>query len=412
MIRKFRDQLISILQTIPLFSGLQEKRLENIIELLEPMEIEQGAMVVHEGTDGDSMFIIMHGSVSVLRTQADGEPVLIDVLRGGDFFGEFALIDKMPRSADVICREATTLLELSKENLDRLLEENEDIALVFFRNCLRVTFSRFRNMLTSFTDTSYTLGQTSAILDELNEDLSHARKVQSYFINTDFLDNERRILPGISQYYLYRPCIEIGGDFLHISRLSDTEALVFIADVEGHGITASLGTGVLRSALASAIDRLGREPVELMGFLNNHFYEVVPNLYATSYCLLINTEDRTIKLVKGGHHHPLVWRQESESFLDIESSGPAIGIMKGATYRENCISYKPGDSLLFYTDGILEQHNPEGEMYGDERLVENFEKLIRETEKDKLKSLFDGLSDYASGEEMEDDVTLYLLEFQ
>ncbi len=315
MIQKFKDQLISILQNIPLFNGLEDERLERILSILEPMENEKGAAVVREGTDGDSMFIIVHGSVNVLRSQEDGELVLIDVLKGGDFFGEFSLVDKMPRSADVICRESTTLLELSKVNLDELLHQHEDIALVFYRNCLTVTFSRFRNMLTSFTDTSYSLGQTSAQLDELNEDLSHARKVQSYFINTDFLDNERRILPGINQYYLYRPCIEIGGDFLHITRLSDTEALVLIADVEGHGITASLGTGVLRSALASVVGELGRKPVELMSFLNNHFYEVLPNLYATSYCLLIDTKDKIIKLVKGGHHHPLIWRCSSESFL-------------------------------------------------------------------------------------------------
>ncbi len=412
MIQKFKDQLINILQNIPLFNGLDEQGLVKILNLLQPIEMEKGAPVVMEGTDGNSMFIIMNGSVDVFRTQESGDKLLIDILTSGDFFGEFALIDKMPRSADVICREGTMLLQLTKDNLDQLLNESEKIALVFYRNCLMVTFSRFRNMLTSFTDARYSLDQTSAILDELNEDLSHARKVQSYFINTDFLDNERYILPSIKQSYLYNPCLEIGGDFLYMNRLSDTEALVLIADVEGHGITASLGTGVLRSALASSIDRLGNDPVGLMTFLNNHFYEVLPNLYATCYCLVINSETSTIDLVKAGHHHPLIWQKEKGDFADVESSGPALGIIKGASYRKNSIQYNSGDFLLFYTDGILEQRNPLSEMYGSERLLGKIKQLILDESDEKLPGLYEDLNNFASDEEMEDDVTLYLLEFQ
>ncbi len=411
MIEKFRQQLSDILQSIPLFNGLSNSGVSNIVKLFQPVEMEKGTAVVMEGTDGNSMFIIMNGSVNLFRTQESGDKLLIDVLNAGDFFGEFALIDKMPRSADVICRESTTLLELTKENLDRLLTESSEVALVFYRNCLTVTFSRFRNMLTSFTNARYSLDQTSARLDVLNEDLSHARKVQSYFINTDFLDNEKYILPGIMQYYLYHPCIEIGGDFLYIKRLSNTQALVLIADVEGHGITASLGTGVLRSALSTVIDSLGKRPVALMTFLNDHFYEVLPNLYATSYCLLIDTAARALTLVKAGHHHPLIWQGKKKSFAKIESSGPALGIMKGAEYRENRITYDAGDYLFLYTDGILEQQNSQRDMYGFSRLEKTFSSLINNGKKDILSGLFDDLAAHAGDEEQEDDVTLYLLEF-
>ena len=107
----------------------------------------------------------------------------------------------------------------------------------------------------------------------------------------------------------------------------------------------------------------------------------------------------------------LIWQGKKKSFAKIESSGPALGIMKGAEYRENRITYDAGDYLFLYTDGILEQQNSQRDMYGFSRLEKTFSSLINNGKKDILSGLFDDLAAHAGDEEQEDDVTLYLLEF-
>lgn len=305
------------------------------------------------------------------------------------------------------------MFRLNKEDLDELLSDNSNIAIIFYRNCLNETFSRFRNIVANFTFSQHNLKEKSAILEEINKDLSHAKKIQRYFIDSEQIDSEYEHIhqKNINYSYLYHPCSEIGGDFMNISRLDNDHICMIIADVEGHGISAALVTGVLKSAFSIVVDKLGKKPSELMEFLNRHFVGVISQLYATCYYALINTSERKVILAKAGHHHPFYWKKKENDFIPIDSTGTGLGLMSNATFRTNEIKIDKGDKMLFFTDGIIEQMNRNKEMYSKARLKAIFKNCILNNKSEIINSIAGDLHEFSEGTPYEDDITMVLLEF-
>jgi len=410
MLDEKQNKILVILRNIPVFQGLSDPDLEKIVPLLELIAYPSNSLIINEGAEGDSMFIIKNGSARVTRTDEGHEHILISNLDSGSYFGELSLIDALPRSANVFSNEDTEMFRLNKSDFDTLLKDNIYIANNFYRNCLTETFSRFRHILANFTFAQHTLNEKSAILDDINDDLYHARTVQSYFIDTENLNRECCILEGLRHSYVYEPCIEVGGDFLNIMKLSDSKAGVIIADVEGHGITASLATGILKGALSIIIDELGVRPIELMSFLNKHFMEVVSKLYVTCYYAIIDLENKKVQMSKAGHHHPLFWKKSINGFIAIDCMGPGLGILADPQFSIVEYDIEEGDKILFYTDGIIEQVNENMDMYSHSRMKEKFRALANSGLENILDELFKDLKEFSSGTEFVDDITLLLLE--
>ena len=109
---------ITLLKKIQLFSDLHKPALKKIAELLEEMEYQKGHYVFRKGDDGDAVFIITKGSVSV-----KDEDLVLSSLDVGDVFGEYALIDNKRRSASIYAEETLHLLRLSRKNFSRLIAQ-------------------------------------------------------------------------------------------------------------------------------------------------------------------------------------------------------------------------------------------------------------------------------------------------
>jgi hypothetical protein len=367
-------------------------------------------VVIQEGTNGNSMYIIISGTVKVTKAVEDGDDILLVVLYGGSYFGELSLIDNMPRSASITTIENTEIFMLKKELFDSLLARDPGIANVFYKNCLMETFSRFRNNLSTFTFSQHILKEKTSLLNEISKDLSLAKKVQNYFLNTQSLDNEETS-GWMRHSYVYHPCSEIGGDFINIASLDDDIQGIIIADVMGHGITAALATGVLKSAFTIAVKDLGNRPLELLRFLNTHMLNVISELYATCYYALIDRNRREISFAKAGHHHPLFWKAGQKDFVAIECIGNGLGLMREAKFGMTSLPFEAGDKLLFFTDGIIEQANCRREMYSEARLRDVMKQNILAGEKRILDRVFNDLKEHTGDVAYEDDITLLLLEF-
>ena len=406
-----KKDIIDILGNIPIFQGLSESDYAEITPLLRQEKYTPGMHIIKEGTHGDSMCIIIKGSVKVTKLEGSSEEVLLEILYSGSYFGEFSLVDNMPRSANVISMEETDLFRLEKKDFDALLARNASISGAFYKNCLELTFSRFRNTISNFAFSQENLRQKSTQLDELNRDLSMAKKLQSYFINTELLDHEHFFIKGVRHSYLYKPCMEIGGDFLNVMELKSGVYSVIIADIMGHGITSALGTGVLKSAYSMSVKELGMKPTRLMKFLSRHFLSVISQLYATCYYALLDMKKKKIKLAKAGHPHPLFWKKREQDFIQINCQGTGLGLVKKARFGQVEYPVEKGDRILFFTDGIIEQKNPRCEFYSEERLRKTFRDLaIRNADK-IVDHIYEDVKSFASGKPSEDDITLLLLEF-
>jgi sigma-B regulation protein RsbU (phosphoserine phosphatase) len=226
------------------------------------------------------------------------------------------------------------------------------------------------------------------------------------------MEENRQVHPLLRHEFIYHPCIEVGGDFMNIVKLGDDLIAVIIADVEGHGVTAALATGILKSAFSLLTAEFGTRPALLMTKLNQHFCQVLSRkLFATSYYALIDITKRKIITAKAGHHHPLFWKAREGSFLHIEGSGPGLGLLDEARYDESEYDFDSGDRLIFFTDGIIEQFDKNHDMYGHKRLKQTAESFIKKSEEGMARKIYSEVLQHAQGVPIEDDITLLVLEF-
>ncbi|HOP63736.1 MAG TPA: SpoIIE family protein phosphatase [Spirochaetota bacterium] len=407
MSKKKRDQIIPILKTIPTLSGLSNEELELIAPLFSEKTFHSGDFIIVEGTQGNTMYIINKGAVLVTKSDRKGEPISLGVLNDGAFFGELSLFDSLPRSATVTAIEDTSIFMLTRDELDSLFASNLEITNKIYYNTLIEIFSRFRKNVSNFTFSQYYLREKNEILNKINRDLSSAQEIQEYFVDTELNDSS---CMEIRHSYIYQPSEAIGGDLISM-KAKDGRIYMMIADVQGHGITAALVTGVLKSAFVMLVDECGDQPDVFLTKLNNHLYEVINSIYATCYYAIIDTYLKKVTFAKAGHHHPFFWKSGSESFDEITSKGPGLGMVDDPVYSVTELPYNSGDKLLFFTDGIIEQRNRDGKMYSLEKLNGSFKNAILKGEEKILNSLLLNLHNYAANVEYEDDITMLLFEF-
>jgi len=131
-----RTEALSALKGVPLFEGLTPQQLRRVAEVGRIRLFRAGAAMVHLGEPGDAFYVIMDGHALVVRES--GRPLK---LHAGDFFGELALIENAPRSADVIATDDVTALVIGHTAFKRLLRSEA----AFTHAILRTVVARLRN---------------------------------------------------------------------------------------------------------------------------------------------------------------------------------------------------------------------------------------------------------------------------
>ncbi len=408
MIFNRTKDLIKLLAEISIFSGLGKKDYKQILPLLVPIKYPPGSEIIKQDDDGDSMFIIKNGSVRVLRTERNSEEVSLGNLGPGEFFGELSLIDNLPRSATVISNDECEIFRLSRHDFDKLIDENEHIALVFYKKCLKESFARFRKVVSNFTFSQKELKEKMDEMIEIQVDLVGAQDLQKYF--TSIEDPENRRLPGgLSYSYIYRPCRSVGGDFLNILDLGGRKTGFIMADVQGKGVQASLATGVLKSCVSMIYKQMGEKPGKFFKYLNRHFQKIIRDLYATCCYAVYDSDTATLSLVSAGNIYPLYFRNRKKSFANIRCAGSALGVDADPKYDLCRIKMEAGDRVLFYTGGAVSQQKISGNNYSLHRLSDRFFDLACSGGDDILEDLYRDIIRFSGQESADDDITFLLL---
>lgn len=128
------------LRTVNLFSDLKDNELETISRILYVHSYQRGQLIFQEGENGDALFVVLKGRVKVCLYDEEGREYVLDIIGKDGFFGELALIDDLPRSANAIAMETADLLVVRRSDFVKLLMENPSISV----NILRVLAGRLR----------------------------------------------------------------------------------------------------------------------------------------------------------------------------------------------------------------------------------------------------------------------------
>jgi len=136
---------LELLRPIPLFTALTAEELGKIAELCETKRWDSGEYIFREGEPGNRLFIIVDGGVRISREIPGAGEEAIAVLKRGALFGEMAVFDKSERSTDAISHGGTTVLTISRSELEMLLEFNRDLAFKVLWAVVRMLSGRLRS---------------------------------------------------------------------------------------------------------------------------------------------------------------------------------------------------------------------------------------------------------------------------
>src|SRR5829696_6841560 len=174
--------------------------------------------------------------------------------------------------------------------------------------------------------------------------------------------------PELGSYHIaayYRPAREVGGDFYDFLRLPDGRLGLFVGDVSGKGVPAAIVMAITRTMLRAAYHL--SSPGEILEQVsNNLFPDILPNMFVTCLAALLNSRTGRLQYANAGHDLPYVRRVDGVS--ELRATGMPLGLMPSMSYEQKEITLKPGESVLLYSDGLVEAHSPRREMFGFPRM--------------------------------------------
>ncbi|MDX1950874.1 MAG: cyclic nucleotide-binding domain-containing protein [Verrucomicrobiota bacterium] len=139
----FGDLRPGALRRVKIFAGMNDDQLLRFMQFMELRKVPQWTEVVKQGDPGDAMYLVLEGELRV-RMLITGKETILAILQSGEFFGEIALFDHGPRSADVIANENSSLLKISVSNFQRLVNEAPELAAPFLLGIGKTLTGRIR----------------------------------------------------------------------------------------------------------------------------------------------------------------------------------------------------------------------------------------------------------------------------
>jgi serine phosphatase RsbU (regulator of sigma subunit) len=242
--------------------------------------------------------------------------------------------------------------------------------------------------------------------ERIEQELKVARLIQQTLLP--------KALPELSGYEVaayYQPAREVGGDFYDFLALEDGRLGFVVGDVTDKGVPAALVMATTRTMLRAAAQRLF-SPGEVLERVNEVLVpDIPPNMFVTCLYAILDPESGRLVYANAGHDLPYRRRADrNEGADELRATGMPLGLLPGMGYEEKEIVLEKGESVLFYSDGLVEAHDPGGEMFGFPRL-QGLVGTHRTGGSSMIGFLLSELSRFTGeGWEQEDDITLVTLE--
>jgi serine phosphatase RsbU (regulator of sigma subunit) len=237
--------------------------------------------------------------------------------------------------------------------------------------------------------------------ERIEQELRTAREIQHTFLPKD--------VPAIRGWHIvpyYQSAREVGGDFYDFLPFADGRLGLVIGDVAGKGIPAALVMTATRTMLRTAAQETA-SPGEVFARANELLYAEIPSrMFVTCFYAILDPTSGFLRYANAGHDLP--FRRCEAGISELRATGMPLGLMPGSRYEEHEVTIASGESLLFYTDGLVEAHDPHREMFGLPRLKTL---LAEHSDGTSLFNLLLGRLKSFTGEawEQEDDITMVTL---
>lgn len=242
-------------------------------------------------------------------------------------------------------------------------------------------------------------------VSELESELELAKTVQKALLPQDI-----PVIPGLEIAAYSRPAQFVGGDYFDFIPFRPDLPGLMIADIAGHGISASLQMASIQT-LSRALIPTSDNPAQAVERIHGLFvHNINFTTFVTLFMAAYNPSKRRLTYANGGHNPPLLLRTctPQPEAIFLEPTGPAIGLIEDAAYDQEEIGLEQGDLFLMYTDGVIESRAPDGKMYLTDRLVDTLRSLAHLPVNEIARGIRESLDNFLQGVPLDDDVTFII----
>jgi len=235
-------------------------------------------------------------------------------------------------------------------------------------------------------------------------DLSIATRIQNALLPETLPE-----ISGIEIARYYQPAKEVGGDYYDVIDLPGDRAGIVVADVSGKGLAGSLVMTMTRSLVRMAA-RIQPDAASILGEVNASLSrDMTEGMFVTMAWAELDHDRGRVRIARAGHNPPLILRR-SGRVEQFQPEGIALGMDPGPIFRRSLevsdVDLAAGDSLILYTDGIVEAMDHDGEEYGLKRFARILQSLNEATPDDLVEGVLADLALHVAGAEASDDITL------
>ena len=247
------------------------------------------------------------------------------------------------------------------------------------------------------------LQKEMVVRERLETEVQLARQIQQTFLP--------EFLPEFPDWELaahWKPARQVGGDFYDVFNLPDNKLGLFIADVSDKGVPAALFMALTRTLVRAAVIETDT-PADALRHVNDLLIpDTKQGMFVTAVYAVLDMNTGELTYVNAGHNPPL-WVKDDGSQEYLTRTGVALGAAENMKYSQRVITLGKHDSLLFYTDGLTESYNIDGEFYGEARMEEALKANHCSSAHELIDVVEKSLIDFVQDMPPADDLTMLVL---
>jgi sigma-B regulation protein RsbU (phosphoserine phosphatase) len=396
----------------PLFSTLPQSEIRHLTTSLKTRLVDQDVLLFEEGEEGNRFYILIDGEVEIIKALGTPDERLLGVRQAGSFLGEMSLFSpENKHTASVKAHTPLRLLEMTREDLEKLLARRPKFTLELIRTLsqrldesedltIRDLRRKNRELVKAYRD----LEAAQALLIEqerLKRELELARQIQESILPGSLPD-----IPCFDFGARIVPMAQVGGDFYDFISLSEDKIAIVVGDVSDHGVPAALFMALTVTLLRAESQRLD-DPGEVLESVNRHLLGMnETGMFVTIFYGLLDCSTQEFRYARAGHTLPIIMTMNGEAVPFEHNIGQLIGILSDPILDEGTLSLAPGNVLLLFSDGVTEANDPDGNLFGQERLLEVINKGNHYSAQELCNYVWDTLEDYRGQTVQQDDISV------
>ncbi len=358
--------------------------------------------ILVEGLKSDYKLSLALNGQTALQIAERNPPdlVLLDIVMPGiDGYEVCRLLRQKPETADVPIMFLSSLEEVQSKTRGFEAGANDYLTKPF--EMLEVK-ARVHSLLKA-------KAYNDAVKEQIASELRVAREIQMGMLPHSFAALEQAYPVRFGA--VLEPAREVGGDLYGVCTAGPDRLVLFLGDVSGKGLPASMFM-VRAISLARLLSREIAEPERILVRLNDELSIDNPSgMFVTFLCGVFEPRSGRLVLSNAGHCRPVLLRKGSAPRWAVESLGTALGFESGLQFERTELNLLAGDSLVFYTDGVTEAFDVQNECYGNERLLADAAEFSGQPALDIVGGLLRKVRTFAGTAPQSDDIAILAFTF-